>query len=53
LYGQIQAYIMDQAVVLPIRDPVNLNAGSAAVSGLEFDSYGWFPILNNVTVISG
>jgi peptide/nickel transport system substrate-binding protein len=53
LYGQIQAYIMDQALVLPIHDPVNLNAANAAVSGLEFDAYGWFPILNNVTIIGG
>lgn len=50
LYAQAQRIIMDEALILPIRDYVNLNAASAALKGLTFDSFGWFPLLNAVTV---
>jgi peptide/nickel transport system substrate-binding protein len=50
LYAQAQRLIMDEALILPIRDYVNLNAAQTAVEGLGFDPYGWFPILNNVTL---
>ncbi len=49
LYAQAQRMIMDEALVLPIRDQVNLNASSALITNLAFDAYGWFPILNNAT----
>ncbi len=49
LYTGVQGWIMDQALVLPIRDYVNLNAHSKRVSGLTFDAYGWFPLLANLT----
>jgi peptide/nickel transport system substrate-binding protein len=49
-YAQIQQMIMDQALILPIRDYVNLNAASATLNNLKFDPYGWFPLLANVTV---
>ncbi len=47
LYAQSQRIIMDEALILPIRDYVNLNAASSGVQGLAFDAYGWFPILHN------
>jgi peptide/nickel transport system substrate-binding protein len=47
LYAQAQQIIMDDALILPIRDYVNLNGASAAVTGLTFDVNGWFPLLNN------
>jgi peptide/nickel transport system substrate-binding protein len=50
LYHQAQRIIMENALVLPIRDYVNLNAHSSSVRGLTFDSYGWFPLLHNVTL---
>jgi peptide/nickel transport system substrate-binding protein len=53
LYAQAQRLIMDEALILPIRDYVNLNAASANLQGLTFDSYGWFPLLDNVTMPSG
>lgn len=49
LYSQVQRLIMTEALILPIRDYVNLNGVSAALSSAAFDAYGWFPILNNVT----
>lgn len=49
LYTGVQGLIMDQALILPIRDYVNLNAHSKRVSGLTFDAYGWFPLLANLT----
>jgi peptide/nickel transport system substrate-binding protein len=53
LYAQAQRIIMTQALILPIRDYANLNGASASVQGLAFDAYGWFPLLNNVTVSTG
>lgn len=49
IYGEIQRVIMDEALILPIRDYVNLNGMSTALQGLMYDPYGWFPLLNNVT----
>jgi hypothetical protein len=36
---------MELALVLPIRDYVNLNVASAAVENLSYDAQGWFPLL--------
>lgn len=48
LYAQIQQRIMEQALVLPLRDYVNLNVARANVRGLHFDAQGWFPWLIDV-----
>jgi len=48
IYARAQASIMDQALVLPIRDYVNLNAAGARVGGLRYDRRGWFPWLYDV-----
>jgi peptide/nickel transport system substrate-binding protein len=53
LYAQAQRAIMEQALILPIRDYVNLNGANASVQGLAYDAYGWFPLLDNVTVHAG
>jgi len=50
IYAQIQQRIMDQAMILPIRDYVNLNATHSYVQGLRFDRQGWFPWLYEVSV---
>ncbi|HVO42487.1 MAG TPA: ABC transporter substrate-binding protein, partial [Aggregatilineales bacterium] len=50
LYASVQSQIMEQALILPIRDYVNLNGSSAAIDGLKFDAYGWFPLLPNLTL---
>jgi peptide/nickel transport system substrate-binding protein len=44
-YAQIQGFIMDEALILPIRDYVNLNATVPAIDALRFDPYGWFPLM--------
>lgn len=51
LYDQVQQFIMDQALILPIRDYVNLNGTTANISNLQFDPQGWYPLLNNVTIL--
>lgn len=48
LYTQAQARIMDEALILPIRDYVNLTMARARVKNLEFDRRGWFPWLHEV-----
>jgi len=50
LYSQVQLRVMDQALVIPIRDYVNLNGVSNRVQGLRFDAQGWFPWLIDVTL---
>jgi peptide/nickel transport system substrate-binding protein len=53
LYAQAQRTIMEQALILPIRDYVNLNGARSSIQGLTFDAFGWFPLLNQVTVNTG
>lgn len=48
LYAEAQKRIMELVLLIPIRDPVNLNGVSARVQGLRFDAQGWFPILHDV-----
>ncbi len=48
LYAQIQQHIMERALVLPVRDYVNLNVAQSEVQGLRFDAQGWFPWLIDV-----
>ncbi|MCK6577966.1 MAG: ABC transporter substrate-binding protein [Anaerolineae bacterium] len=52
LYYQSQLQIMEQALILPIRDYVNLNGYRRSLSEISFDAYGWFPLLPNF-VLSG
>jgi peptide/nickel transport system substrate-binding protein len=48
LYLRAQERIMDLALVLPIRDYVNLNMSRAGIKGLRFDRRAWFPWLYDV-----
>jgi peptide/nickel transport system substrate-binding protein len=50
LYFEAQRIIMNEALVLPIRDYVNLNAVSNRLNEPQFDAYGWFPLLHNFSV---
>ncbi|MBN1311419.1 MAG: hypothetical protein JXB30_08370 [Anaerolineae bacterium] len=45
LYRLIQERIMEQALVLPVREYVNLNGVQPEVHGLHFDIQGWYPYL--------
>lgn len=53
LYGDVQIIIMNEALILPIRDYVNLNGATTSLANLQFDAYGWFPMMNNVSVFTG
>jgi peptide/nickel transport system substrate-binding protein len=50
LYSQVQLRVMDEALVIPIRDYVNLNGVAERVEGLRFDAQGWFPWLIDLAV---
>jgi peptide/nickel transport system substrate-binding protein len=52
LYAQAQQMIMDEALILPIRDYVNLTATQSTIKGLTFDAYGWFPLLPNASLVT-
>jgi len=48
LYAMVQDLIMEQALIVPIRDYVNLNGMRSCVGSLSFDSRGWFPNLHDL-----
>lgn len=48
LYRLVQNRIMDEALILPIRDYVNLVGWTEALDGLIFAPQGWWPLLNNL-----
>jgi peptide/nickel transport system substrate-binding protein len=48
LYAEAQQLIMAEALILPIRDYINLNAANVKVKGLRYDLRGWFPWLYDV-----
>lgn len=50
LYGEIQRLIMDEALVLPIRDYVNLNGYHNEIQNLYFDAQGFFPYLVDLQI---
>jgi ABC-type transport system substrate-binding protein len=50
VYFDVQRRIMDEAMIIPIRDYVNLNVTSIRVIGLRYDAQGWFPWLYDVRV---
>ncbi|RMF81477.1 MAG: hypothetical protein D6737_04880 [Chloroflexi bacterium] len=53
LYAQIQQMIMDEALMLPIREHVNINGADRTIENLTFDRYGWFPLLVNASLRDG
>lgn len=44
-YSQISEMIRDQAILIPIRDYVNLVVVRSDILGLRFSPQGWFPYL--------
>jgi peptide/nickel transport system substrate-binding protein len=44
-YAKLYKIIRDQALVIPIREYVNLVVVRAEIQGLHFSSQGWFPSL--------
>ena len=50
LYADVQQRVMAQALIVPIRDYINLNVAASSVKGLRYDARGWFPQLSNVKI---
>jgi peptide/nickel transport system substrate-binding protein len=48
LYISAQQRIMEQAIVLPIREYINLNGATARLDGVIFSGQGWWPLLRNL-----
>ncbi len=48
LYSSVQTRIMEQAVILPVREYVNLNGATARLDGVIFSAQGWWPLLRNL-----
>jgi peptide/nickel transport system substrate-binding protein len=49
-YDKIFALIRDEALILPIRDYVNLVIARSNIKGLRFSSQGWFPFLIDLSI---
>ena len=47
-YYDIQAYLMTNALVLPIRENVRLRLARSNARDLRFDAYGFYPLLFNL-----
>jgi peptide/nickel transport system substrate-binding protein len=45
LYAAAATQIRDQALLIPIRDYVNLVVTNSRLEGLHFSAQGWFPLL--------
>ncbi len=50
LMAEAQQRVAALALVVPVRDYVNLNVARAGVEGLSFDAQGWFPLLIDVSL---
>ena len=50
LVYDIQAKIMDEALILPIRENVRLTAARADLRNLRFDAFGFYPMLFNASI---
>ncbi len=48
-YIQAQQQIMDQAIILPVGEPIRLDVVNTSVLTLSYDALG-VPIMNNVTI---
>ena len=52
-YYEIQALLMNEVLILPIRENVRLTATRVEVEDLRFDAYGFYPLLYNARIDSG
>ena len=51
LYRSVQQRLMEQAVLLPIREYVNLDGATAKLDGVIFSAQGWWPLLRNFQLL--
>ena len=49
-YYEIQSLLMQEALLLPVREAVRLRAVSPDVVGLRYDAYGLYPLFSNVAI---
>ncbi len=47
---EIQTLIMDEVLILPVRENVRLTAARADLLDLRFDAFGFYPLLYNVRI---
>ncbi len=52
-YYEIQALLMNEALILPLREYSRLTATRVQVQNLRFDAYGFYPLLFNTTIEAG
>lgn len=53
LVYDFQAQIMDESLIVPIREVVRLTAARADLRKLRFDVYGFYPLLFNTSIADG
>ncbi len=52
-YYDIQALLMNETLILPVREVVRLTATRAYIRDLKFDAYGFYPLLFNAAKTGG
>ncbi len=52
-YYEIQAQLMNEALLLPLREAVRITAARARVRNLRFDAYGFYPLLYQTELADG
>ncbi len=52
-YYEVQALLMNETLLLPIREPVRLTATRAEIEDLHFDAFGFYPLLYNARGADG
>lgn len=49
-YLEAQTFIMDEALILPIRNYTQLNVVRVRLRNVAYDAYGWHPLLFNISI---
>ncbi|HET7009775.1 MAG TPA: ABC transporter substrate-binding protein [Anaerolineales bacterium] len=52
IYGQVSQIVINQVLIVPVRDYVNLVVANRRVQGLRFAYAGWFPLLIDLQLAS-
>ena len=52
-YYEIQALLMNDTLLLPLREAVRITAARARVRDLKFDAYGFYPLLHQTKLAEG
>ncbi|MEL6149829.1 MAG: ABC transporter substrate-binding protein, partial [Chloroflexota bacterium] len=50
-FVQMQRYMMNEALILPITEVVVVNGVRTGITALPYDVYGWYPLMYNMALV--